>query len=518
MIQYEIRKNAYYDSVTLMLISKEIKNIEGVGDAIVGMGTDLNKELTVNIGLKHTLLDAISPNDFYIAAEVDSDESMKEVIESVERLLTAKKTAAGSDYRPATLNSAVEHFKEANLVIVSIAGQYAEEEVLNALDHDLNVMLFSDNVSIEAELRMKQKAVSKELLMMGPDCGTAIINGIPLAFANVVKKGPIGVVGASGTGTQEVTALIDQLGSGCSQVIGTGGRDLKSEIGGLMMLQSIDALIEDPETKVIVLISKPPAPEVAEKILQKVKLTSKPVVVDFIGGNQETIKNAGAYACLTLEDTARKAVALANGMEPVDFIGFTEDESVIDELVQKSLEGIKPTQTNLRALYTGGTLADEAMKLLGNTFGGIYSNIPLSPEYELQNLNNLKGHVCLDLGEDQFTVGRPHPMIDPSTRTDRFKTDIDETVAVVLMDVVIGYGSHENPALEAAQSVNALRASYDEKFVVVASITGTEGDPQILSVSKATLEQEGILVLPSNAQAVRFVHKLLTALGGMKHA
>ena len=518
MIQYEIRRNAYYDSVTLMLISKDIKNIEGVEEAIVGMGTDLNKELTVNLGLKHDDLETLSPNDFYIAAKVSSDEVMKAVVEAVDRLLTAKKTEAGSDYRPATLNSAVANFSDANMVIVSVAGQYAEEEVMNALDHDLNVMLFSDNVSVEAELRMKQKAVSKELLMMGPDCGTAIINGVPLAFANVVKRGPIGVVGASGTGTQEVTSLIDQLGSGCSQVIGTGGRDLKSEIGGLMMLQSIDALIEDPETKVIVLISKPPAPEVAEKILQKVKLTSKPVVVDFIGGDQEMIKKAGAYACLTLEDTARKAVALAKGETPVDFVGFSQDEAEIDLLVSKCLEGIKPSQTNLRALYTGGTLADEAMKLLGNTFGGIYSNIPLSPEYELKDLKNLKGHVCLDLGEDQFTVGRPHPMIDPSTRSDRFKSDIDPSVAVILMDVVLGYGSHENPALEAALSVKAAREAYDEKFVVVASITGTEGDPQSLTASRETLEREGIIVLPSNAQAVRFVHKLLKALGGKSYA
>jgi hypothetical protein len=303
--------------------------------------------------------------------------------------------------------------------------------------------------------------------------------------------------------------MIDKLGSGCSQVIGTGGRDLKSEIGGLMMIQGFDALVRDPETKVIVLISKPPAPEVAEKILKKVAETDKPVVVDFIGGDMEAIKKSGAVPCLTLEDTAYKAVALAKGNEPVDFVGFSQEISEIDQLVADKVGNLKPEQKNFRGLYTGGTLADEAMKMLGQTIEGIYSNIPLSPEYAIENLSEVTGHVCLDLGEDQFTVGRPHPMIDPSTRADRFKTDIDDSVAVALMDVVIGYGSHEDPAGELAKSIREIKKNLKNQVVFVASITGTEGDPQDLKHSQKVLEDEGVVVMPSNAQAVRFVQKVM---------
>ncbi len=512
MVLYEIRKNAYYDSVTLMLISKDIKALDGVTEALVGMATDLNVELTTNLGLKKPELDELTPNDFFIAAQVDSEETMNTVVAKVDELLAQKKDAAGDDYRPATLTSAVDALSGANMVVISVAGQYAKTEVDDALSKNLNVMLFSDNVSIEDELELKKKAVEKGLLMMGPDCGTAIINGVPLAFANVVKRGPIGIVGASGTGTQEVSALIDKMGSGCSQVIGTGGRDLKSEIGGLMMIQGFEALIADESTKVIVLISKPPAPEVAVKILDMVKTTDKPVVVDFIGGDADAIKAAGAYACISLEDTAKKAVALANGEEVVDFDGFDADEADIDKWVKEEVAKLNNNQKNLRALYTGGTLADEAMKMLGDTLDGIYSNIPLSPEYELKDLKNLTGHVCIDLGEDQFTAGRPHPMIDPSTRSDHFKTDVDNTTAVILMDVVIGYGSHADPAGEAAKAINELKQKFDEKFIIIASVTGTENDPQGLKASRESLEAEGIRVFPSNAQAVRFAKKVMEAI------
>lgn len=512
MIQYEVRKNTYYDSVTLMLISKEIKAIDGVIEVLVGMGTDLNKELVNHLNLGSAVLEGVEVNDFFIAAELESESIMPCVIERVDQLLTQKKSSGGSDYKPVTLKAALERLPEANLLLVSVAGQYAEEEVMEALDNNLNVLLFSDNVSIEAERRMKTRAVEKELLMMGPDCGTAIINGVPLAFANVISRGPIGIIGASGTGTQEVSCLIDKLGAGISQVIGTGGRDLKAEIGGLMMIQAFRALMADPDTQVIVLISKPPADTVADRILGMVKETSKPVVVDFIGGDKAKIEAAGAYACVSLEDAAQKAVALSRGEKPVDFNGFSQNDTDINSIVDAALTRLKPDQKALRGLYTGGTLADEAMKLLGHSIGPIYSNIPLEPQYLLTSLTDISGHVVLDLGEDQFTVGRPHPMIDPSTRTDRFLSDIDGTVAVVLVDVVLGYGSHANPAKEVADAIITVKsrlAAEDKTINVVASITGTKGDPQNLTVSQQLLEEAGAIVMPSNAQAVKLVQRIM---------
>lgn len=511
-VKHEIRKNTYYDSVTLMLISKDIKAMSGVTDVLVGMGTDLNKELAENLDLMNEALNNISANDFFIAARLDTPDLMSEVIDKVDALLNEKKANASTDYKPITLSNALTHMPEANMVIISIPGQYAKAEVKKALDNDLNVLLFSDNVSVEDERFLKELAVEKELLMMGPDCGTAIINGVPLAFANVVKKGPIGVVGASGTGTQEVTVLIDKLGMGVSQVIGTGGRDLKSDIGGLMMIQGMEALMDDPNTEVIVLISKPPAPEVAKKVLDLVKKTDKPVVVDFIGGDQAAIKAAGAYGCITLEDAARKAVALAKGENPIEFTGFTMQKDEINKIVKREIDRLDKSQSYLRGLFTGGTLADEAMKMLGKSLGAIYSNIPLSPEYELKDLNHLTGHVCIDLGDDQFTVGRPHPMIDPSTRTDRFEMDIDGSVAVVLLDVVLGYGSHIDPAGALVESIRNAKKKLenDQKYLsVVCSICGTEGDTQNLKLSKEKLEAEGVIVMPSNAQAVRLVSEIM---------
>lgn len=515
MIKYEIRKNTYYDSVTLMLISKDIKAMDGVEEALVGMGTDLNKELATNLNLSSPEVDALTPNDFFIVAKVDDEGRMAQIVEKVDDLLNQKKVAAGSDYRPATLDSALEHLPEANMVVISVPGKYAAAEVRKALNKDLHVMLFSDNVPVEDERKLKELAIEKGLLMMGPDCGTAIINQVPLAFANVIRKGNIGVVGASGTGTQEVTVLIDKLGGGTSQVIGTGGRDLKSEVGGLMMIQGMEALMNDPATEVIVLISKPPAPEVAAKVLELVKQTSKPVVVDFIGGNPEQIVNAGAIACTTLEDTAHKAVALAKGQEPVDFDGFSIGDEVVAKMVAGEKGKMASGQKYLRGLYTGGTLADEAMKMLGTAIGGIYSNIPLSPEFELASPDAYKEHTCIDLGDDMFTVGRPHPMIDPSTRTERVVDAVDETVAVMLLDIVLGYGSHMDPAGEMVSAIEAAKQKLVDKggyLSVVCSICGTEGDPQSLANSKKALEDAGVIVMESNAQAVRFAERILKAV------
>ncbi len=353
---------------------------------------------------------------------------------------------------------------------------------------------------------------------MGPDCGTAIINGIPLCFANVVRRGNIGIVGASGTGTQEVTVLIDKLGGGLSQVIGTGGRDLKSEVGGIMMLEGFKALIDDNATDVIVLISKPPAKEVAEKILEMVKTTNKPVVVNFIGGDRSQIERNGAYACISLEDAAHKAYNLSKGIEPQDYEGFEMSDEEINEIVSKETVKLHPSQKYLRALYTGGTLADEAMKLLGKEGFSIYSNIPLSPEFKLKDIHKSQEHTCIDLGDDDFTVGRPHPMIDPIGRVERLPNEaLDEEVAVILMDFVIGYGSNMDPAAEMLPYIIEAKKKFESEnkyLSVIGYICGTDKDPQSYREQKEKLEAAGVILMPSNAQAVRLTAKLLKAIKG----
>lgn len=512
----ETRKNTYYDSVALMLITKEIKKMQGVKEVIVGMATDLNKELCANLNLSNEEIKMLTPNDFFIAAASDEENALEKIVKKVDELLNSKKDEGEAEIKVRTLQGAVKQLKGANMAVISLPGKYAAEEARKALTNSLHVMLFSDNVTVEEEIELKRLGRDKGLLVMGPDCGTAIINGIPLCFANVVNRGDIGIVGASGTGTQEVTVIIDKLGGGVSQVIGTGGRDLKSAVGGIMMLEGFKALIDDPSTKVIVLISKPPAEEVAEKILEMVKTTEKPVVVNFIGGDRNQIEKSGAYACISLEDAAHKAVSLSKGKPCQDFDGFSMEEDLIDEIVNKEAAKLQSSQKYLRALYTGGTLADEAMKLLGKEGYNIYSNIPLSPEYKLKDIHKSVKHTCIDLGDDDFTLGKPHPMIDPIGRVERLPMEAcDDEVAVILMDFVIGYGSNMDPAGEMLPQIIEAKRIMEEKgknLSVIGYICGTEKDPQSYSQQAQKLKEAGVLLMPSNAQAVRLTAKLLNKI------
>lgn len=511
----DIRKNTYYDSVALMLITKEIKKMPNVKQVIVGMGTDLNKELAENLRLSNDEVRVLTPSDFFIAAMSDDENALEIIVKNVNELLnnSGEKSDSSSEYKPTTLSAAAKHLKDANMVIISLPGKYAAYEAKKALDNNLNVMIFSDNVTLEEEIELKQIGRDKGLLVMGPDCGTAIINGVPLCFANVVRRGDIGIVGASGTGTQEVCVIIDKMGGGVSQVIGTGGRDLKSQVGGIMMIEGFKALINDDETKVIVLISKPPAPEVAEKILNMVKTTDKSVIVCFIGGDRTEIKNKGAYSCLNLEDAARKAVLLSKGKEADDFTGFTLSDMEIEEIVQAECQKLSTGQKYLRALYTGGTLADEAMKILSAQGYSIYSNIPLLPELKLENVNISMKNTCVDLGDDDFTVGKPHPMIDPVARVERLPLEAnDPEVAIVLMDFVLGYGSNMDPAGEMLKSIidaKKVMENTNKYLCVIGYICGTDLDPQDYKLQCEKLEKVGVIVMPSNAQAVKLCSLIL---------
>ncbi len=508
-----VEKDSYYDSVFLMLINKDVKQFEGVTDAVVSMGTEMNLELLGDLGFESSELSAAGPNDLIIAIDADSEAAVEDAVSSAKRLLTEKKgSSSGEVFRPGSLDAAVEVVPEANLVIISLPGEYAGREARKALKKGLHVMLFSDNVSLEEEIALKQLASEKGLLMMGPDCGTAIVNGMPLCFANVVRTGNIGIVAASGTGLQEVSCTIDKLGGGITQAIGTGGRDLKNEkVGGTMMLMGIEALKNDPETKVIVVVSKPPAASVAGKVIDALAQSGKPSVVQFIG--MEPGENrSGIHYAANLEEAAGIAVSLANdaSYEPHT---FTIPESKVNELVENESKGFSSKQKYLRGLYTGGTLADEALLLLDGVIGKVYSNnqskkelIPTDPHVSVE-------HTIVDLGDDVFTVGRPHPMIDPSTREDRIvKETEDPQVAVMLLDIVLGYGSHEDPAgaildsLKAAKERAAANGGY---LSIVASITGTERDFQNMSAQKAKLESIGCVVMPSNFQAAMLVREIL---------
>lgn len=507
---YDIRKNTYYDSVTLMLISKEIRKISGVQEALVGMATDLNKELAQMINIINDDIKVATSNDFFISVLCDDSVDNDFVVKRVDELLNEKKESTNADYKPATLDSAIKFNPNLNLALISVPGQYATREATKALEKGLHVMLFSDNISMADELKLKKLADDKNLLMMGPDCGTAIINNIPLAFANVVRKGNIGIVGASGTGTQEVTVLIDRLGEGVSQVIGTGGRDLKKEIGGIMMLNGLEALEEDENTKVIVLISKPPHKDVEKKVLKKVSECSKPIVVNFIGGNKEDVEKYGGHFALNLEEAACKAVSLIKGSN------VNLNSSEINNLAYTEALKLNKDQRYVRGLFTGGTLADEAMKALSEYFC-VYSNIPLKEEFKLENIHKSLKNTCIDLGDDDFTIGKPHPMIDPSNRVKRLLEEKeDKEVGVILMDFVLGYGSNDDPVGEMIPSILETKKAFESRgqyISIVASICGTNNDPQNYKESKKRLEEVGVMVMPSNAQAAKLTTLILKNLG-----
>lgn len=520
MVKAQITPGAYYDSVSLMIISNAVKKLEGVTEALVGMGTDLNRELNRNNpNLNSPEVEKTTPNDFFVAANVRDEEVWKAVLAKVDEKLNEKKEDAASNYYPATLEGALKIQPDTNMAVISVPGKggHAYNVAKNCLMHHINVMLFSDNVSIEEEHELKSEAVKRGLLVMGPDCGTAIVNHVPLAFANVVRPGNIGMVCASGTGTQEVSSIIDQLGGGVSQVLGTGGRDLKKDIGGIMFKHCLEALIADPETKVIVLVSKPPYPLVQTEVLKMAKEGKKPTVVCFIGGDPVEIKSMGLIPAVSLEDAARKAVALSKGEEVTTFDGFDASPAEIDAIVNEATKNLASTQKYMRALYTGGTLCDESMKYLLPTCKRIFSNIPLQDNDKLENKDVSREHTALDFGDDEFTVGRPHPMIDPSLRAERvLKEANDETCAVILVDCVIGYGSHEDPAADLSDAIkkgkeDAKKAGRD--VIVVASVCGTEGDPQCLSKTQEKLRNAGAIVMPTNAQACRLVKKIIEKIG-----
>lgn len=511
-----IKKNAYYDSVTLMAISGKITATAGVIGAIVAMATPLNKELIENLGMLTEEVETLGPNDLVIAIKADSQNSCDEAVHMAEESLTQR--AAGKkgnkEFNPPSIASAVKVVPDANMALISVPGAYAAREGWQALKNGLHVMMFSDNVSLEDEIALKRYAHKAGLLMMGPDCGTAIINNVGLCFANVVAAGDIGIVGASGTGTQEVLVLVDRFGGGISQALGTGGRDLSEDIGGIMMLDCMAALVRDSSTKVIVLISKPPAKTVTDKILEQVKLSPKPVVVCFINGDAAAVEKAGGYFASTLEEAARKAVSLSKGN--ISQAGDLDERS-LQELAADRQSKLSAGQRYVRGLFCGGTLCDEALHIVKGKTGTVYSNIAKQAEYKLTDPHVSKQHTFIDLGDDMFTVGRPHPMIDPSLRLDRLVEEAkDPTVAVILLDVILGLGSHADPAgvtLPAIIQAKRIAQEAGRYLEVIAYVCGTGKDPQGLVSQEQKLAAAGVTLLKSNARAAQLAAAIVAGRG-----
>ena len=478
MVLNRVHRGYYADSVALMRVSREISTRAGVETASLMIGTPANRELLARARLLTQDGRAANPDDLVIAVRARTRAAVERALEEAVRQLENRPAPPSQAYaRTRRFDTALAALPGANLALISTPGDYAGAEARRALQAGLHVMMFSDNVPLAEEIRLKRLAASKGLLLMGPDCGTCILGGVPLAFANALPRGDIGMISASGTGLQEVSSLLARSGLGISQGIGVGGRDLSDAVGGVMTLAALEALEADPATRRIVIISKPPSPKVVRRLLGRIAKSARQFVVCLLGARGAKMPRNATFAPTLLA----AAHAAAGGKLNVP----TPDAAV-------------PRRGGrIEGLFCGGTLCAEAQLVLLEAGLRVSSNTPVSGA--LTQSRRARPHRLLDLGDDKYTRGRPHPMIDPSLRGELLRSAAsDPQVAVILLDVVLGYGAHENPA---RMVIEALGPSRRNRPVVVASVTGTENDPQVYSRQVQQLRAAGVLVAGSNAQA-----------------
>jgi FdrA protein len=455
----EVRHGEYHDSVRLMQASQALQGVDGVIDALAAMATDLNLGLAEDLGFDLTAVGPVGPNDLFVAIRATDETGVERAHAAFAAALTVTATSGGSLAAPMgkTVGSAADG---ADVALISVPGEHAFVEAMEALTTGLHVMVFSDNVSIEQEVTLKRFGADRDLLVMGPDCGTSIIGGLGLGFANAVEPGPVGIVGASGTGIQELCCLLDDAGVGVRHALGTGSRDLSAAVGGLSTLQALRALDEDPSVELIAVVSKPPAAEVATRVERSAAVCTKPVVLVFMGD-------------VTIEAGARRIVSTLGGTPSQSGAWVHEDMT--------ARVGF------LRGLFSGGTLRDDARFIAVERLGAVGV------------VESHAGHAFIDYGDDEWTRGRAHPMIDQTVRIERLERLVDDlTVGAVLIDLVLGYGAHPDPGPELAPVLRSLR---DAGAGVVVSLCGTRGDPQGRDDQAEILYEAGASIFLSNAEA-----------------
>jgi FdrA protein len=487
----ELRRGVYRDSVTLMQVSEAVAGRHGVEAAIVAMATPLNFELYERLGFDSAEAAGASPNDLLVAIRADSEDALAAAVSELDALLAAKappvSQGAGPAPRPRTTGSALRH--GGTLALVSVPGEHAFVEAMDAVRAGVSVMLFSDNVTVPQEIALKDEAERRDVLVMGPDCGTAVVGGLGLGFANALRPGPVGIVAASGTGAQQVSCLLDAAGVGVSAVLGVGGRDLSAAVGGRSTLAAMHLLDKHPGTELVVVLSKPPDATVAAKVGEAAAGLDTPSLVAFVGRGRADL-------------TATTAAILAKlGVEPVEPAQWPASYPR------------RPRAGFIRGLFSGGTLCDESMAIAADRLGPIASNTPLEPSSALGADLHARGHLMIDFGDDRLTRGRPHPMIDHALRLERIAEEaFDPTCAVLLLDVVLGYGAHAEPAAVLAPAIAHAReraAADGRDLAVVVSLVGSRSDPQGRDATASALVAAGASVHLSNAAATRAAMDLI---------
>ena len=509
---YVIRANQYFDSVFLMRAARRISEQPGVIQAAALMGTDTNKELLAEIGVGGPDIAAATPNDLILTVIADDEDVIAGLLDNPERWLQREQT---STKRPIVrtldeaLASAQSGARNSNLAVISVPGDYAAYEARHALERGLNVFLFSDNVAIEDELSLKQYAHQRGLVVMGPDCGTAIIRGVGIGFANVVRRGPIGAIAASGTGLQELTTLVHRAGSGISHAIGTGSHDLSDVIGGITTLDAFDALEADTDTRLIAVLSKPPGANTLARLMERIDGCSKPVVACFLGIREIPATAPHVSVVRTLDDVASKAVQVATGNRA----GLSTRDD-LQALARRERARMKADQRYVRGIFAGGTFCYQAQQMFQDAGIKVYSNAPLKGNAKLPDPRRSLEHSLVDMGADEFTQGRPHPMIDSTLRGERILAEArDPQVAVLLLDFILGYGSAAEPAGDLADAIVEAKRIVSQRggyLSVVASVCGTDEDPQGLEQQTEILKATNVIVLSSSTQAALFSRMLAT--------
>ncbi len=501
----KIQKDRYIDSLETLNQTAVLNDQPGIVSGYVGMATAVFKEVIEEIGLGTPEVQSCTEADYVIAAEADSEEAFENAVKALAgNNASAEETEEKKYY--SNIRSAVTEHPRANLCQIAVPGEYALEEVKKALNAGMHCCVFSNNVPLDQEREMKELAREKGLLCMGPDCGVANINGAALVLSSINNRGPFGIVGASGTGIQHVAAILHEAGTGVSQTIGTGGNDLKEPVGGITMLMGIDALEADPETKYIILISRKPADSVLQKMLERIRTMKKPRVVFFMGCDKETIEETGAVWADNLDNCALRALELIGNTYS---LGSLEE---IKETAKEAVQGMAPEQKYVRAAYTGGTYLDEGMRTMWDVTGGIWSNAPLSSEWKLEGETS-KGHTAIDYGEEEFTLGRPHPAIDASIRRPAIlKEAADPETAVIVLDFILTPPGHMDPCgyvvpdIIKAQQIAKARGG---KIAFVASVLGTTADWQDIRKQEEELREAGVYVCRTNYRAALLASEII---------
>ncbi|NCB71150.1 MAG: FdrA family protein [Clostridia bacterium] len=499
-IYVRIEKNRYIDSLDTLSMTAVLNEMDGITTGLIGMANKVFKGMASEMGFNTEEIIEAGESDFVVVADAVSQEHFAKAVSSVLEKNSAERGGDASQ-KYTTIDAAVAENGDANLCSISVPGEYALMEVEKALNAGLHCVVFSNNVPLEDERKMKDLAREKGLLCMGPDCGVANINGAALVLSSINNRGPYGIVGASGTGIQHVAAILHEAGSGVSQTIGTGGNDLKEKVGGITMLMGIDALEADPETKYIILISRKPSDAVLEKLLARIADCRKPKVVFFMGCNKEEIEKTGAIWTESLDECAEKAL----GIEHISF--HFESDHELKKIADEAVLGLGANQKYIRGAYSGGTYMDEAMRVMWNATGGIWSNAPLTENFKLPDSFKSVANTCIDYGEEEFTLGRPHPAIDPGVRRPAILREAqDEETAVILLDFILTPPGHMDPVgfvIDDIRKAQLQAAKRGGKIIFIASVLGTTADWQDIANQKRKLREAGVLVVSTNYRAAK---------------